>query len=181
MPTYVALPGVAQFKEYLVTRPEPIRDALREWVQIYSNFVNKRFLVFSAGGGNWAPLLDSTIERKGHNAILIDSEVMFKNLDPKMKALKGVKTWGAIVSMELDFGGGAIYDSGVAVATVIKAHQEGTATLPQRKIFDVPDQETRILMAERLKRGIISSAFGNARIRRVGRVQSVGLFGSIVR
>ena len=60
----VDLSGCRQFRTALraglMGHAGPVRDALQLWANEYLSFTQERFDVFSKGGGNWAPLAEST-------------------------------------------------------------------------------------------------------------------------
>src|SRR5262245_49471474 len=41
-----------------------IQEAVKQWTNYYRAFLRKRFALFSRGGGNWAPLAFSTLNRR---------------------------------------------------------------------------------------------------------------------
>jgi phage tail sheath protein FI len=62
---HVDLTGLKQFQAMmdagLKGNTGPVRDAVRLWAQRYRAAMYERFDVFSAGGGDWAPLARSTV------------------------------------------------------------------------------------------------------------------------
>jgi len=117
------------------------RVMLQQWGDMHRIWLRKRFIKFSQGGGDWAPLKQSTIDRKGgDDTILIRTGEMFA-------ALKSRRINMARKSVTVGiFGGGR--NSKVAAF-----HQAGTQNMPQRLVVvEPPRSELRKMkkVAEKL-------------------------------
>ncbi len=108
---------------------EPVHEAaVKQWMKFSR--------AFSAGGHHkhggqrWQPLAESTVRRKGHPTILIDSGVLRTSIT--------FKTIRALPD-------GFIVDLGTNVPYA-RYHQEGRG-VPQRKVVEVTEQDRRELTA----------------------------------
>jgi phage gpG-like protein len=92
--------------------------------------IDQRFA--TRGYGTWKPLAPSTIQRKGHDNILIDTGTMMTS--SRITELKD-----GVVKVTVPYGGKK--DS----PAVPGYHQNGTDRIPQRKIVEVTEKLTRAL------------------------------------
>lgn len=131
-----------------------MREALDKSARIYMQSMFRRFSRFSMGDGNWAPLSQRTIDKKGHDAILIDSDTLRNSLD--ITGLRSAGTGGFKIGIPsgLDHP-----NSKLSVASLAKVHHFGLASsknknLPARPILVNPDPATRKRMNDAVVAGL---------------------------
>ena len=149
----------------------PINNALKQWAVRYRAFIQERFLIYSRGGGDWAPLKPSTIRarnrRKGRRgrksnalyaAILRDTGQLYQALAPEFTGKPGAIEQAIPFGVRVGYGGPGMYTKkygGVAtIADIANFHQTGAGHLPKREIIVPPDQHTVELMAEDMQRAL---------------------------
>lgn len=151
-----------------ITGGSPINNAIKQWAVRYRSFIQERFLIFSRGGGNWAPLSKATIKarrgsRKGKRknfvaAILRDTGTLFNALSPEFSGKPGAMELTIPFGVRVGYGGPAMYTKkhrGIAtIADIANFHQIGAGHLPKREIIVTPDQHTLELMAQDMERAI---------------------------
>lgn len=164
---YIDLTGLDEALRTLLIyhRKAPqLAEMLQKWEARYSAFVLQRFERFSRGGGDWAPLAESTKKRRRRGAgrrdltrtsILIDSGTMRNSIDFKASGpfeawrytYQGAYLWEMVgEGVELSLNGPARYPDGTSVADVIRFHDKGGPRLPQRRIIVPPDEATLAAM-----------------------------------
>jgi len=129
---------------------------------IFKAFLQDRFDTFSKGGGDWAPLAESTIRRrragkKGSRrvSILRDTGLLFGALDPTSVDPPGAISRRIPFGIEVGYGGPQRHGEGHAtIADIASYHQEGNKNLPQRKIIVPPDDATVDLCAQVMDKAI---------------------------
>lgn len=120
----------------------------------YRTFLQERYRKYSKGGGNWKKLAASTIARKGHNTILIDTDRMFSLFQPQIVKTSGLLSNADKLGMTVDGGGKGYYPSGKSVSEVMGYHQAGGGRLPRRKVIVGPDDATANKIARRYEQAI---------------------------
>lgn len=138
----------------------PIRKAIKQWAARFRSFVQERFDKYSKGGGDWAPLAESTKRgRRGgagaKHSILRDTGTLFAALAPEFRGGPGQLQEDIPFGVRVGFGGPGLHPNGNAtVADIAGFHQTGGPHLPQRKIIVEPDKKTTDKMAEDLERAL---------------------------
>lgn len=161
------LSGIGKYRSTvdrgLKTGTGVIGQAFNKWGDRMQKYLSTRFKVYSKGGGDWPPLASSTVKRKGHRTILVDSGLLRSAVNTRGAGslFKIDKKPGGI---SIDIGGNKKYPQGrnrrgqfkkvVSVSDVARYHQEGGAKLPQRKIVVPPNQATINLMTQDLQKAI---------------------------
>lgn len=143
----------------------PIRRAIRQWAARYRSFAQLRFDRYSKGGGDWAPLAESTKRRrrkarKGHQgprsfSLLWDTGLMFEALNPVWKRKPGALQQDIPFGVRAGYGGPAKHPGGKAsIADIAMFHNTGAGNLPKREIIVDPDEKTLSGMAGDMERGL---------------------------
>lgn len=145
----------------------PVRRAMREWAARYRSFAQLRFDRFSKGGGDWAPLKESTKRRrrkarkgrlKGATrtfSILRDTGLMFQALNPTWDRKPGALQQDISFGVRVGYGGASKHPGGKAtIADIAGFHDTGAGNLPKRLIIDNPDAKTLTAMAGDMERGL---------------------------
>ena len=142
----------------------PVRKSFKQWAARYRSFLRERFDKYSKGGGDWAPLKDSTIKRRrkgkgtrrfaaGSVAILRDKGIMFAALDPVFKNKPGQLQDDIPFGIRVGFGGAAPHgDDKITVAYLALIHNQGLGHIPARIIVVAPDSATQRGMASDMER-----------------------------
>jgi hypothetical protein len=161
----VSLVGLKKFKGVISEGGPAVTKFLTQWAARYRGFIQLRFSKFSKGGGDWAPLAESTILARtkgrgsGKPAILRDKGFLFAALAPPFTSVPGALEKYDKLSVEVGYGGpGGYPDSSVTVADIASFHQVGGGRLPQRKIIVPPDQTTLDGMAKDAERSLNNDA-----------------------
>ena len=173
--TKVNLKGLDQFLNELdhdlraggqLTGGSPISNAIKQWAVRYRSFIQERFVLFSRGGGDWAPLKPATIKRrrKGRGsgliaAILRDTNTMFAALNPEFTGKPGAIQEKIPFGVRVGFGGPGRYSKRgkvgkATIADIASFHQRGAGHLPKREIIVEPSQKVVDLMAEDMRRAL---------------------------
>lgn len=160
------------------------RKVTKQWGTRWWGFIRKRFDSFSKGGGDWAPLAESTLlgrrrtararksirqlkrrslrvlARQQSTSILRDTGILF--------GATQVNGRGSIFEnidkgVRVGFAGAKMHKRGHAtVAQIAIFHQRGGARLPQRKILVPPDDATQQAMLGDYKREVNAIMGGGA-------------------
>src|SRR4051812_36152391 len=84
----VKIDGLERLRKAVLTNSALGREIANAWSTIYRAFTRQRFVKFSRGGGNWAPLAQSTLrQRRGGGegaAILRDTGALLASLQPDL-------------------------------------------------------------------------------------------------
>lgn len=123
------------------------RKAFEQIQAIYRAFLIQRYRRFSAKQGNWKHLAQSTIDRKGHDTILVDTTLMFKEFRPVIVRTEGVLHPKNRIGLVIEYGTDAVYPTGQKVAYIMAIHDQGGGRLPRRKLIVGMDEETARLAA----------------------------------
>lgn len=144
----------------------PINNAFKQWGVRVRSFLQQRFVTFSRGGGNWAPLKPATIRARRKSktrfglsaAILRDTGTLFNALSPEFTGKPGALEERIPYGIRIGYGGPGKYTKkygGVAtIADIASFHQVGAGHLPKREIIVAPDEHTIELMVEDMNRAI---------------------------
>lgn len=136
------------------------RKVFYKWAVRYRSFVQRRYDVYSRGGGDWPPLSAATIKRRKPAArrknavkgsaqprqvsILRDTNTMFTALTPALVAPAGsvnqLLTDGT--GIEVGFAGNATHPGGATIAQIALWHHVGAPPNPVRQIIVLPDRPT---------------------------------------
>lgn len=126
----------------------PIDAMITQWGVRYRSFAQERYDKYSKGGGDWAPLKESTIKRRRHGrnksglsaAILRDTNTMFTVLSPVFRNQPGALQQRLSDGILVGFGGPHRHPSGgtATIADIATFHNEGAGNLPQREIIVAP-------------------------------------------
>ena len=136
--------------ELVAGHPPTLEKMFRAFDKVYRGFIRARWRKFSRGGGNWKKLAASTIARKKHELILLDTNLAYKSVDPEFLQTFQIKPGTrTIFQASVAFASNAVYPTGISVDEVMSYHQEGTERMPQRKVLVSPDYITRQTMAKR--------------------------------
>lgn len=100
----------------------------------------------ATGSGGWPPLAPSTIARKGHATILVDTETLRDSLTDAGDE----RHIEHVTSDELVFGTSVSY---------AKYHQRGTSRTPQRRPIELTDHQRRESI-KKLQRRIMTGEIG---------------------
>lgn len=134
---------------------------LESWAVIYRSAMQRRFSVYSRGGGNWAPLAKSTLARrrkpkrraKGKRksgraaSILFDTGGLFASLSPSLSI--GGRQESSGHQIAIGFAPISRQGSRANLAEIAGFHQFGAParSLPRREILVLPDDKTKAQMA----------------------------------
>lgn len=135
----------------------PIRIMTRQWAARFRGFIQQRFVKFSRGGGDWAPLKHKRRRgKKAAAAILRDTGLMFASLDPVFQGAPGAHLKDISFGVETGYGGPGKHPNGTAtIADIARFHQEGKGRLPKRKIIVPPNTRTVELMVRDAERALL--------------------------
>ena len=130
----------------------PLTAMFTAWGGRYMAFTRRRYLKFSRGGGDWAPLAESTKARRrkprrGHvgsrsMSILIDTRTLFNaltagstgNLSQVLKNPGGIR---------VGFAEGVQHGmDGITIRKLAVIHDQGLGNVPKRTILVPPDKVT---------------------------------------
>jgi len=144
----------------------PINNAFKQWGVRVRSYLQQRFVLYSRGGGDWAPLKPSTIRarrgsKKGKRnsvAILRDTGTLYNALSPEFTGKPGAIEEKIPYGVRIGYGGPGRYTNkygGVAtIAGIASFHQVGAGYLPKREIIVLPDDHTLELMSEDMLRAL---------------------------
>lgn len=170
------LPGLENLSRFFGVMPDrEYKRLLRQLGAIYLGFIRRRYAKYSRGGGNWAPLADSTIRsrRKGGRrgqarskvnarktggpaAILRDTGLLFNALKVSgIKPSRGGQLRMKGRSVRAGFDENIRHpDTEFSYAELADIHQNGTNAIPARPIFVEPDEKTKRIMRRTIKAAI---------------------------
>ncbi len=123
----------------------PLRQAIKKWGARYRSFLQKRYLIFSRGGGSWPKLKPSTIKRKKSRLILIDTRTMINAFEPTFEGKPGQLNKAIPFGVRVGVGGeGQRHPTanGLTVRQLFTVHQFGLGIVPARETVDDPDSQT---------------------------------------
>ena len=135
MPTIkIEIDGMQKFRKALNSLGDQIQNPpeklMRRLGETSIEDIDQRFM--TAGYGTWPPLAPSTIAKKGHGFILIDSGAMFQS-----SRISGMER--NAVEVDVPYGGPEHNPD------VPSIHQHGKGHIPQRKIIEVTPKLTQAL------------------------------------
>lgn len=142
-----------------------VHDAIEQWAIRYRTFIQRRFVKFSRGGGNWPPLKSKRKRgKKGASAILRDTGTLFTALTPIFKGSPGALQEYIKGGIRVGFGGPSRHPGGRAtVADIASFHQTGAGYLPVRKIIVEPPRRVVGQMVDDMVRAL----------RKLGKIHNV--------
>jgi len=160
------LKGLTKFYDSLGRNSPAVVKTLKQWGVRYRGFIQRRFDLFSKGGGNWPPLKPATIARRrkgpgqGEVAILRDTGTLFRALNPILGPPGSIEQIGVRpFAVVLGFGGDAIHPNGKAtIADIASFHNAGAGHLPKRQIIVMPSRELVRDMAADAQRNLSAQA-----------------------
>ncbi len=139
-------------------RSGAIDKMLKQWGIVYLAAMRRRFRNFSRGGGNWPPLAEATIIRKGSSSILIDVGALFAALSPGAPGNTFKRTRsGILVGM---VSGGNHPNAGISLAELADIHHTGKGNNPERPIIESPNQQVINQFIKIASKAITDSAKG---------------------
>jgi hypothetical protein len=142
----------------------PIRDAIVQWGVRYRSFVMRRFVRYSRGGGDWAPLKAGRARGAlSAAAILRDTGLLLGALNPEFVSSPGALQEGIPFGVRVGYGGPGRYPSGASIADIARFHQLGEGYNPKREIIVKPDAATISRMADDMQRAMIKLGVGLTR------------------
>lgn len=147
---------VQRLVEAVEGKPEALSGIFKAMDRIYRAFIRLRWRRASKDDGTWATLSPSTIKRKGHDLILIDSKLAYESVNPEFEEVFSIlPNKRTQYKAEVTFGSAAFYPSGVSVNQVMSWHQEGTDRMPARPVLVSPDTTTKRNMERKCKELIV--------------------------
>lgn len=161
------LDGLRKFARGLSNgKSQAIVKTLKQWKVRYLSFAQRRFDIFSKGGGDWPPLAPSTIaRRKGKGigvAILRDTGTLFRALTPLANmpgSFEEIKP--EVFTITVGYGGSDPHPSskkGTSIANIAMFHNFGMGHNPTRLIIAQPDENTKTLMTQDAERNLNEEA-----------------------
>jgi hypothetical protein len=159
----VDLSGIKRLARQIDFGHPTLDKGWKQAAYVFRSFTQRRFSNFSRGGGNWAPLAESTIKgrrkgkgsrkfKKGSVAILIDTGLLFGGVQPAFVNAPGQFEQLRRFGIEVGYGGPGRYPEGDATVTdIAHFHQTGAGRLPKREIIVEPDAHTFRQMVGRLQ------------------------------
>lgn len=133
-----------------MARSGPVAEAIRRRVPaMFFSFLQRRYRLFAAGGGDWKKLAESTAERKGSEDILIDSGFSYRSLrmdSPSALVVVVVTSNGFNVRAGLSTTAGTHPDARMPVGKLLLIHAKGNQNLPKRRVVVPPDSGTQAVM-----------------------------------
>lgn len=146
----INLKGLIKYLGFL-SGNKATRPMLIKWGARYRAFVQRRFIKFSRGGGDWPPLKRKRKRGKLSSAkILRNTGTMLAALTPVFKDVPGQIQKYRQLSVLVGYGGPSAHPSGgtATIADIAEFHQTGAGNLPERKIIVPPDSRTLNGMAK---------------------------------
>ncbi len=143
----------------------PVRKAMQEWGNLIGRFLIARYERFSMGGGDWRPLKPITIAGKIRRGLLLlilrATDVFFEHFAPMLQGKAGGLSQDIPFGVRVGFSGGMSLPhpgSKVSMSQLALWFQQGTETLPARKIVVSPDQTTIVKMREVMQQALSEMA-----------------------
>lgn len=116
-----------------------------QWAARYRGFLRERFVRYSRGGGDWAPLKKK--RRRGARkkaAILRDTGTLFAVLDVAFQNNPGQLQQDLPNGVRVGFGGPETHPEGsMTVARLAEIHHFGEGRMPERQIIVDPSEEVQ--------------------------------------
>lgn len=106
----------------------------------YLQFLKKRFIRLSAGGGEWPKLKRITVLRKRRRGVADNPRAILREYDALLSALQS-KILGKKVFV--GFTRNRSHPRGKSVFFLAKIHTRGSRTIPSRRVVGLPDTKTR--------------------------------------
>jgi len=124
---------------------------LKKWGLRFRAFAERRFVKFSQGGGDWAPLKSKRRRgAKARAAILRDTGTLLMALSPVLMKGRGAIEDTKGFSVTVGYGGPGAHPggNGATIAEIATYHHTGAGALPKRTVVDVPPSSVIALMAQ---------------------------------
>lgn len=141
----VEIEGLKRLRKQVDRNPALGKEIANAWSIIYRAFTRQRFHRFSRGGGDWAPLAESTLKRRrkgsgeGNAAILRDTGAMFAALQPALGSAGLLQSEPRPLGFTAFLGGTQSYANGPTLVEVAEFQHKGGGRLPSREILVQPD------------------------------------------
>lgn len=123
-------------------------EMYKQWTRVYRRYLHNRFKRNSRGGGEWAPLSERRIRKKGHSRILIETNTLINAVDPDIYNAPGSFARRQGNGLIVGFGGTIVHPTAAksgrstTIEQIAGFHQVGGGKLPQRRIIVAPDRAT---------------------------------------
>lgn len=144
------LRNVQTLRSSLRSGEGPIVEVVEASFETYRKFIVDRFDRFSRGGGNWKKLKPSTVKRKGHNRILVDTKFLRLHLLESIRVLKRIGK-----KLIVGFESTVVHpNSKLTIEELENIHDQGLGSSPKRKILIKPDDETKRTQAQKIRQVI---------------------------
>lgn len=116
----------------------PVQSARKESVEIYRDFMIRRFVLFSYGAGTWKPITKSRAKKKGNTRILVDTRFLLQKLRSVLEVVRETTR-----SMFIAFRSTLRHPTAnMTVAELAEIHHGGLGSNPKRLILVEPDEQT---------------------------------------
>lgn len=130
------------------------RSVYNQWAARYRSFLRDRFVRYSRGGGDWAPLKRK--RRRGAKkraAILRDTGTLFNVLSVAFQSNPGQLQEDLPNGVRVGFGGTGMHPgTNMTVARLAEIHHFGEGHMPERQIIVDPSNEVQQGMAADVER-----------------------------
>lgn len=128
---------------------DQIREKVyRQWSVRYRSFVQRRFNIFSRGGGDWPAL------KYRQGSILRDTNTLFNTMGPQIQAPPGSVNRIIEDGIEVGYAGTASHPAGPTIAQIAWWHHHGMGNNPVRQIIVQPDSSTVQSMVQDMQRAL---------------------------
>jgi hypothetical protein len=133
----------------------PMFQANMDMAGMWDEFLQDRYDVFSRGGGDWAPLKESTIKRKSGRATMGGGRVgailiLIDRGDMRASMNRGEPNHFI-----------QVLPDGITEGSLdpkIRFHQDGTYKMPAREVFVLPSSDVLAQMTTRGASGVLACA-----------------------
>lgn len=126
-----------------------------QWAERYRAFLQHRFVQYSRGGGDWAPLKRKRKRgKKKSAAILRDTSTLFNVLSIAFQNNPGQLQKDIPDGVRVGFGGSGLHPGkrAMTVARLAEIHHFGEGNMPERQIIVDPDNDVQRRMASDVER-----------------------------
>lgn len=121
------------------------RRVFKQWQVEYQRYLKKRFHRYSKGGGDWPEHSPGYTNATG--LLLRDTEYMFRTLGESFGL---INQGGNAVGVEIKFPRRRHPTAGMLVSKLAEIHHFGLGNMPQRTMWDDPDDQTKRKMQAHL-------------------------------
>ena len=162
--------GVLESTDLRTSEAAPIREALVKWGDLITNYLTKRWQIFSMGGGNWTALnakYKAWKVRKGFLPFILRMtdqalSLFWIDFSRKPGALNEDIKFGVRIGFGEAMQVPHMTNPQMTVASIMMLHQQGVGKLPQRKVIVGPDTATRGKMRDVMDRALKKVARGES-------------------